>query len=112
MPRTILDRGGRQIGQTGGRILSVHIYYNEEEGQCRLPLGLVLFRLVAPPLQPGVVRPCPVRGVCFPGHLLLEGTSRIKFGPEPAAHGTWCTRPRQCALNFDTDLIPDVTTPS
>jgi hypothetical protein len=29
--------------------------------------GLVLFRLVAPPLQPGVVGPYPIRGVLYPG---------------------------------------------
>jgi hypothetical protein len=44
--------------------------------------GLVLFRLVAPPLQPGVVGLYPVWGVWFPSHLPLEGTGRIQnFGP-------------------------------
>jgi hypothetical protein len=40
-------------------------------------LGLVLFRLVAPPLQPGVVRLYLVRGAWFLRRLLLEGTSHI-----------------------------------
>jgi hypothetical protein len=39
--------------------------------------GLVLFKLVVLPLQPGVVRPYPVRGVWFPSRLLLMGTSHI-----------------------------------
>jgi hypothetical protein len=46
--------------------------------------GLVLFRLVAPPLQPGVVGwgGSPVRGVWFHSRLSLEGTDHIQsFGP-------------------------------
>jgi hypothetical protein len=43
--------------------------------------GLVLFRLVAPPLQPGVLRLYLVRVVWFPNHLPLEGINRIQnFG--------------------------------
>jgi hypothetical protein len=38
---------------------------------------LVLFRMVAPPLQLGVVGPYPVHGVGFPNHLSLEGTGGI-----------------------------------
>jgi hypothetical protein len=41
---------------------------------CRLLPGLVLFSLVAPPLQPGVVGAYPVYGTWFPSRLLLEGT--------------------------------------
>jgi hypothetical protein len=44
---------------------------------CGLLPGLVLSRLVAPPLQPGVVGPYPIQGVWFPSRLLQEGTSRI-----------------------------------
>jgi hypothetical protein len=36
--------------------------------------GLVLFELVVPPLQPGVVGPYPVQGVWFPSHLQLVRT--------------------------------------
>jgi hypothetical protein len=40
-------------------------------------LGLDIFRLVAPPLQPGVVGPYSVWGIWFSNHLLLEGTGHI-----------------------------------
>jgi hypothetical protein len=53
------------------------------EGKCWRGLlpDLVLFKLVAPCLQPGVVRPFLIWGVWFSGYLLLEGTSHIKnFG--------------------------------
>jgi hypothetical protein len=36
--------------------------------------GLVLFKLVVPPFQPGVVGPYPVRRIWFPYRLSLEGT--------------------------------------
>jgi hypothetical protein len=39
--------------------------------------GLVLFRSVPPPLQPGVVGPYPVEGVWFTSRLPLEGIGRI-----------------------------------
>jgi hypothetical protein len=56
----------------------------------RLLLGLDLLRLVAPPLQPGVVGPYPVWGVWFPSRLTLEGTDHIQnFGAQPVA---CCTR--------------------
>jgi hypothetical protein len=61
--RPILGWGGWQVRQTGGEILHAHIYRNEEERWCGLLLGSVLFRLVAPPLWPGVVEPYPIRGV-------------------------------------------------
>jgi hypothetical protein len=50
---------------------------NEGKRWSGLLPGLVLFRLVAPPLQLGVMGPYPIRGVWFPSHLLLEGTGRI-----------------------------------
>jgi hypothetical protein len=49
---------------------------------CGLLMGSVLFSLVVPPLQSGVVGLYPVWGAWFPNHLLLEGTSRIQnLGP-------------------------------
>jgi hypothetical protein len=63
--------------QIGGEILSAHIYRNEEKRWCRLLPDLVLFRLVAPTLQPGVVGPCPVWVVWLPSHLLLDRTGCI-----------------------------------
>jgi hypothetical protein len=55
MPGFVLGRGRRRNGQTGGEILHAHIYRNEGKRRCGLLPGLVLFRLVAPPLQLGVV---------------------------------------------------------
>jgi hypothetical protein len=82
MPEPIPGQGGRRVRQTGGEIVSAHVYHNEEERWCRLLPGSVLFRLVAPPLQPKVVESYLVRGVWFPNHLLLEGTCCIQnFGP-------------------------------
>jgi hypothetical protein len=69
--------GPSWVGQTGGKILPAHVYRNEEERWFRLLLGSVLSRLVAPPIQPGVVGSYPVRGVWFPGHLLWEGTDHF-----------------------------------
>jgi hypothetical protein len=78
----VQGRRERQNRQTCGEILPAHIYRNEGKRRCGLFSGLILFRLVAPPLQPRVVEPYPVRGVLFPSRLLLEGTGRIqKFGP-------------------------------
>jgi hypothetical protein len=77
MPGPILGQGGRHVGQTGGEILPAHDYRNEEKRWCRLHPGSILFRLVAPPLQPGVVGTYPVRGVWFHSHLLLVGTGQI-----------------------------------
>jgi hypothetical protein len=82
MPGPAPGRGGRRNGYTGGEILPAHIYHNEEKRRCGLLLGLVLFRLVVPPLQPRVVGSYSVRGVWFPNHLPLEGTGCIqKFEP-------------------------------
>jgi hypothetical protein len=50
MPGPVLGYGGRWSGQTDGEILPAHVYHNEERRGRRLSLGLVLFRLVAPPL--------------------------------------------------------------
>jgi hypothetical protein len=63
MPGPIPGREGRQVGQTSGKILPGYIYHNEEERWCGLLLVLVLFRLVAPSRQPGVVGPYPICGV-------------------------------------------------
>jgi hypothetical protein len=50
--------------------------------KCGLLSGIDLFRLVVPPLQPGVVGLYPVRDVWLPSHLPLEGTGCIQnFGP-------------------------------
>jgi hypothetical protein len=52
MPGPTLGWGGRWARQIGGKILPAHVYHNEEERWCELLLSSVLFRLVAPPLQP------------------------------------------------------------
>jgi hypothetical protein len=64
----------------GGEILPAHEYRNW--GGCVdvvLLSGLVLSKLVDPPIQTGVVGPYPVRGVWFPSRLLLVRNSRIKI---------------------------------
>jgi hypothetical protein len=82
MPGPVLGQGGRCTGQIGGEIKPAHIYYNEEKVTVWIIPSLVLFRLVAHPLQPGVVEPYMVWGVWFPNYLLLERTHRIQnFGP-------------------------------
>jgi hypothetical protein len=49
---------------------------------CELLSGLILFRLVAPALQPGVVGSYPTHGVWFLSRLLLEGIDCIQnYGP-------------------------------
>jgi hypothetical protein len=40
---------------TGAKILPSHDYHNEGKQWCGLLPGLVLFRLVVPPIQSGVV---------------------------------------------------------
>jgi hypothetical protein len=66
----------------GGKIPTVHGYCDGREDRYGLFLGLILLRLVAPPLQPGLLRPYPVRSTWFPRHLSLEGTEHIQiFGP-------------------------------
>jgi hypothetical protein len=82
MVEPVLGQGGRCVRKIGGKILPAHIYHNEEERWRGLLSGLVLLRLVTPPLQAGVVGPYLVQGVWFLSHLLLEGTGRIQnFGP-------------------------------
>jgi hypothetical protein len=66
-----------RVGEGGGEILRTHVYHNKEERWCVLILGSVLFLLVTPPLQPGVVGSYLIWGVWFSNHLLLEGTSHI-----------------------------------
>jgi hypothetical protein len=69
-------------GQASGEILSVHGYREGREDRYRSFPSLVLFKLVAPPLQLGVVRPYLVWGTWFPNHHPLEGTSHMQiFGP-------------------------------
>jgi hypothetical protein len=71
-------RSRREAGQTdSGEILPANDYRNEEERWCRLFLCSLLSRLVAPPLQLGVVGPYPVQGLWFPNRLPLEGTGHI-----------------------------------
>jgi hypothetical protein len=82
MPGPVLGQGGRCTEQIGGEIKPAHVYYNEKNVTVWIIPSLVLFRLVAPPLQPGVVEPYMVWGVWFPNYLLLERTHRIEnFGP-------------------------------
>jgi hypothetical protein len=77
----ILGRGGMCNGHTCGKILPAHVYRNEEKRRCGLLPGLVIFKLVAPPLQLGVLGPYLVQGIWFPGPMLLEGTGHIQnFG--------------------------------
>jgi hypothetical protein len=57
-------------------------YRNKGKRWCGLLPSLVLFKLVGPPLQSGVVGSYLVQGVWFSSHLLLEGTCCIQnFGP-------------------------------
>jgi hypothetical protein len=71
------SRGGRWDGQTGGEMLPARAHRKVVKCKNGLLSGLVLFRLVAHPLQPGVLGLYSVRDVWFPSHLLLEGTSHI-----------------------------------
>jgi hypothetical protein len=66
-------------GWVGGKILTDRKYCDEREDQYRLFLGLILFKLVVPSLQPGVVGPYLVRGTWFPSRLPLEGTDHIQI---------------------------------
>jgi hypothetical protein len=74
----IPSQGRRRNGQTGGEILSSHVHHNEGKQMCGLLPGLVHFRMVVPPLQPGVVGPYPEWGVWLPSRLIREGIGRIK----------------------------------
>jgi hypothetical protein len=64
----------RQTGLIGGDILLTLGYQNGGKNQFGLLSGLVLLRLVVPPLQPGLAGPYPVWGSWFPRRLQLEGT--------------------------------------
>jgi hypothetical protein len=77
LPGHVSGRGGRQVGQIGGKIHPTHVYRNEDERWCGLLPGSILIRLVAPPLQPGVGESYLVWGVWSPNRLLLDGTSHI-----------------------------------
>jgi hypothetical protein len=75
-PGYVSSRGVR-IRQTrliGSEILPTRGYPDGREYWCGLVLGLVLFRLVVPPLQHGVAGPYLVWGTWFPTYLPLEGT--------------------------------------
>jgi hypothetical protein len=52
--------------------MSARGYRDRRTDRCRLFLGLVPFKLVVPPLQPGVLEPYLVWGTWFPSRLLLE----------------------------------------
>jgi hypothetical protein len=73
--------------------------------------GLVLFMLVTPPLQAGVVGPYPVRGAWFSSHVPLEGTGRIQVLGRNRWHVVpQGTRPRhhpilQWHLKFDLKTL-------
>jgi hypothetical protein len=72
---------GRMVKQVAKSSLPAPIVARKK---CKheLLLGLVLFRLVAPPLQPRVVVLYLIWGVWFPSHLPLERTGHIQnFGP-------------------------------
>jgi hypothetical protein len=66
-------------GYARGEILPIHSYHEGREDWYGSFLGLVLFKSVAPPLQPGVVGPYLVWGVWCLSYLPLEGTSRIQI---------------------------------
>jgi hypothetical protein len=73
--------------------------------RCGLLLGLVLFRLVVPPLQSGVVGLYPIRCTCFPSHVSLEGTGLMRF----SIVGVFCIGKIQggqdCAFLFRGGLV-------
>jgi hypothetical protein len=51
------DRQEWLDGQSGGEILAAHANLSVEKQRCGLLSGLICFRMVAPPLQPGVLGP-------------------------------------------------------
>jgi hypothetical protein len=63
MPGSILSQGEMWKRLTGDKILPTRDYRNEKKQWCGLLSDLVLFRLVAPPLQAGVVGLYLVQGV-------------------------------------------------
>jgi hypothetical protein len=60
-------------GQTGGEILPIRGYHDTGEDWYGSFLGLVLFRLVVPPLQPVVVGSILVRCAWFSSRLPAGG---------------------------------------
>jgi hypothetical protein len=64
-----LKEGGGMVRQVAKSCMPAPIV-GWKKGKRGLLSGLVLFSLVAPPLQPGVVGLYPVRGVWFSNHLL------------------------------------------
>jgi hypothetical protein len=66
-------------GQEGGEILPIHGYREGRWDRYGSFPSLVLFKLVSPPLQSGVVGPYLVRGAWFPSCLPLEGTYHIQI---------------------------------
>jgi hypothetical protein len=82
-------------GLVGGKILVVCGDRDGREGRYESFPDLIRFRLVAPPLQSGVVGPYLVQGTWFPSHLPLEGTCRIQiFGRDRRPTLPRGTRPR------------------
>jgi hypothetical protein len=80
----VLCRVTRRLysGQTCGKILPVYDHHDGREDRFGSLLSSILFRLVAPPLQLGVVGPYRIRGTWFPSCLPLVGTGRIQIlGP-------------------------------
>jgi hypothetical protein len=71
--------GMRLTGLTGGEILPAYGYQGKGKDWCGLLLGLIIFRLVAPPVHPGLVGPYLVLGAWFPSHLPLERTNCIQI---------------------------------
>jgi hypothetical protein len=59
------------------KITLAHDYRDRRDDRYRSFLSLVLFWLVAPPLQPIVVGTYAVRGTWILSHLPLEGTGHI-----------------------------------
>jgi hypothetical protein len=60
-------------GQTSGEILSARANYRVEGSWCGSFLGLVLFRLVAPSLQLGVLGPSPSTGCMVSQPFAVRG---------------------------------------
>jgi hypothetical protein len=70
----------RREGQTGGEIPFAHANCRAEKRWRGLFLGLVFFRLVAPPLQPGVVGPFPGMRCMVPQSFATGGNqSSLEF---------------------------------
>jgi hypothetical protein len=77
------------IGQTSAKILSVCGYRDGRENWYESFQSLVPFRLVAHPLQLGVVRPDLIHGAWFPSCLPLEETYLLRCPPTWSDHREW-----------------------